>query len=410
VNLIAASFGYERSIVLDEIIKQAVICVKGSEEHGRYIGTVQLYDDVNKELTINSVYPKEFLDEVVSRGGPVRPLTDPASQKIGIVGRSIVSKEPQLVPDVSEHLDYIQCDPKIKSQLTVPLIDDDKVLGVLSIESTRLNAFDEQDGKTLEALAKHIVIALKNSDQFLELRRTKGMVGSRTALAWMGMASSTWLHDIAKHASNIANLVMLLRRNLERASLSEKDRQIIEEKFARIEFQSEQIQMRPITSPLSTDQGVTTVGLNEFVANQVDKLSEHSPYSGVAFETYLRADRDTVRCNPEWLGQALKILIDNAAQAMEDSPIQMLTVRTQSSQSQFELRIIDTGRGIPKEILETLLSAPVQKKPSSRGFGVGLLIAQAIIETYGGAIEIEQTDSEGTTFLVTLPLAQDGPM
>ncbi len=407
VNLIAASFGRERTIVLNEIIEQAVICVKGSEEHGGFIGTVQLYNEANQELSINSVYPKDVFDEVVGRGGRVRPLRDLASDKIGIVGRAIVDKQPQLVPDVAAHPDYIECDRRIRSQLAVPLIDDDKILGVVNIESTRLKSFDQDDLLTLQALAKHIVIALKNSDQYLELRRTKGMVGSRTALAWMGMASSTWFHDIAKHASNIANLVMLLRRNLERASLSDKDRQLIEEKFSRIEAQSLQIKKKPITSPLSSDEGVSPVPINDFISQRVRSLSERIPYNDVDFEMDLHANpQATVRCNPEWLAQALDILVDNAVQAMEESQVCLLTIKTQSFHFGVELRLSDTGRGIPEEIRERLLNAPIEKVPSSRGFGIGLLIAQVIIETYGGTIEIEQTDPEGTTFLVRLPITE----
>ena len=66
-----------------------------------------------------------------------------------------------------------------------------------------------------------------------------------------------------------------------------------------------------------------------------------------------------------------------------------------------EFRISDTGHGIPKELLKPVF----EKSFSYRGeHGRGLPIAKEIVEGFGGAIEIEKTDSTGTTVLFTVPL------
>ena len=65
-----------------------------------------------------------------------------------------------------------------------------------------------------------------------------------------------------------------------------------------------------------------------------------------------------------------------------------------------ELRVVDRGAGISEEVLNKLFIGQIE---SSKGQGVGLLIAQAIIETYNGQIEVSQTGADGTEMLVRLP-------
>lgn len=71
----------------------------------------------------------------------------------GVCGTAAQKRETQVVPDVNEFPGHIFCDGDSLSELVVPLVKDDKLLGVLDLDSPKLARFDQEDKKGLEALA-----------------------------------------------------------------------------------------------------------------------------------------------------------------------------------------------------------------------------------------------------------------
>jgi signal transduction histidine kinase len=82
--------------------------------------------------------------------------------KKGVVVKVAKTGKPMLVPDVRKSRDYVGICPGIKSELAVPILEDGRVLGVLNVESKRLNAFSEGDVVMLQILASHAVTAISN--------------------------------------------------------------------------------------------------------------------------------------------------------------------------------------------------------------------------------------------------------
>ena len=72
----------------------------------------------------------------------------------GVCGTAAQTRETQLVPDVNAFPGHIFCDGDSLSELVVPLIHGDVVIGVLDLDSPRLARFDAEDQKGLEALAR----------------------------------------------------------------------------------------------------------------------------------------------------------------------------------------------------------------------------------------------------------------
>ena len=78
----------------------------------------------------------------------------------GITVKAAKTKRPVLIPDVTKEPAYVKSLPRIRSELAVPIKIRNKVLGVINIESRRLNAFDKQDLELLEILAAHAAVAI----------------------------------------------------------------------------------------------------------------------------------------------------------------------------------------------------------------------------------------------------------
>ncbi|HHX01875.1 MAG TPA: GAF domain-containing protein [Firmicutes bacterium] len=68
----------------------------------------------------------------------------------GVCGTAVAEKRTILVPDVHEFAGHIVCDPDSRSEIVVPIISEEKVRGVLDIDSPKLNRFDDVDQNGLE--------------------------------------------------------------------------------------------------------------------------------------------------------------------------------------------------------------------------------------------------------------------
>jgi C4-dicarboxylate-specific signal transduction histidine kinase len=252
-------------------------------------------------------------------------------------------------------------------------------------------------------MADQLAIAIENARQYEELKRTQGLVGARTALAWMGMASSAWRHTIDKHAISIKEQIDLLSNDLHGLLLSDK-RPRLEERLSMIRRLAQQIGEKQITPPLSAEEGVISLPINGLIRERIKQLAENEPYRSVKFQLNLTLPNEiTVRASSEWLRRALDILIDNGVDAMVEVPHRVMTIETVQRNNQIIIRIRDTGKGIPEEGRSHLFHNPVEKRKGSKGLGMGLLMAQAIIQTYGGEIDIESTGRTGTTMFICLP-------
>ena len=80
----------------------------------------------------------------------------------GVCGTSARDRKTLVVPDVNKFSGHIYCDPDSKSEIVVPLICDGKLLGVLDVDSSSLNAFDEIDRGYLERIADIISHGMKS--------------------------------------------------------------------------------------------------------------------------------------------------------------------------------------------------------------------------------------------------------
>jgi len=101
----------------------------------------------------------------------------------GIVGAAAQSKQTLLVSDVSKDSRYIPVNPETKSELAVPLIYKDNVIGVLDLEHTRRGFFTEDHKRTITTLAAQLAIALENARLYEEVARQERRLERDLALA-----------------------------------------------------------------------------------------------------------------------------------------------------------------------------------------------------------------------------------
>lgn len=101
----------------------------------------------------------------------------------GLVGTAAESKLAVLVPDVSKDPRYLQANPETRSELAVPLIYKNKVIGVLDLEHTRRGFFTEEHKRTMTTLAAQIAIAIENARLYEEIERQERRLERDLSLA-----------------------------------------------------------------------------------------------------------------------------------------------------------------------------------------------------------------------------------
>src|SRR5579872_6628745 len=81
----------------------------------------------------------------------------------GVVGAAALSREPVLVDDVRRDPRYLVALDAVRSELAVPMIVRGKLVGVIDVQSTRLNAYNEQDQSLLQLIATRVAVSIDNA-------------------------------------------------------------------------------------------------------------------------------------------------------------------------------------------------------------------------------------------------------
>jgi K+-sensing histidine kinase KdpD len=329
-----------------------------------------------------------------------------------LVYRMLRHNAPHIVEQVDAHPAFATSrftrEEAIKSCVVIPLKAGHTV-GLMFANYRTPHRFTEEELTDLRLFADMAAVAIKNARYVEELQQTKSLVVARTALAWMGMASSAWRHSIDGHALTINETGKLLQGYCKDLALDPELRARIDTGVARIISVAAKILEKPITPPLSSEEAVATVDINDLLRERLAQLWMGDDHAAVALRHELAPRPLPVRVSPEWIRRAVDIVVANAVKAVRAAPTRRLTVVTRQVSSplgdQVEIAFRDTGPGIPPALREQLFQRRIEKAEGEEGLGMGLLMAQAIVQADGGEIRVGATGPDGTTMLILLPTA-----
>ena len=101
----------------------------------------------------------------------------------GVIGSAAQMRTPLLVPDVRKDPRYIVANPEVRSELSVPLIYKGKVIGVLDLEHTRVNYYNEDHQTTLSTLAAQVAISIANARLYQRIHEEEQRLERDLAMA-----------------------------------------------------------------------------------------------------------------------------------------------------------------------------------------------------------------------------------
>jgi len=127
------------------------------------------------------------------RPGVLSQLPLDGSMK-GVTVRAATTRSSVIVPNVRTSADYVESNPKVRSEIAVPVEIEGRALGVLDVGSRKLNAFNEEDVTLLQILASHAATAISNLEKRQEIEKRSNQLGSLMRSS-AEMIHSTDLHQ-----------------------------------------------------------------------------------------------------------------------------------------------------------------------------------------------------------------------
>jgi two-component system NtrC family sensor kinase len=269
------------------------------------------------------------------------------------------------------------------------------MLSSLQTSNTQL----EEWGRTLEERVK------ERTDQLVAVQ---AQMARSEKLASIGRLAAGVAHSINNPLGGILSLSMLaqegctdppLRDDLETISKQAlRCREIVK---GLLEF-SHQAEAR-----------VTRTDVNPIVDGAVQLLERQAVFLNVTIDRRLQPDLPPVLVDPGQLQEVVTNLVVNAVDAMEDGGA--LTIETSSvhkgapgsDRPEVLIRVADTGRGIPPDVMPFLFEPFFTTKAVGKGTGLGLAIAHGVVTRAGGRIEVSSSP-KGTVFIIRLPAAAEG--
>ncbi len=154
----------------------------------------------------------------------------------------------------------------------------------------------------------------------------------------------------------------------------------------------------PVAKPQPAD-------INEIIESALSMFNGR--LDGISLHKSLAPDLPKVLADDESIRRAVANLVDNAAEATQNSVVREIEISTAlvASRDAIEITVADTGHGVTLELKEKLFLPYFSTK--KRGTGLGLAIVGRIVEDHHGSIRVEEHHPVGARFIVELPVVPE---
>jgi signal transduction histidine kinase/CheY-like chemotaxis protein len=445
---------------LDELLVRTVdiIC----DEYGFYYAAIFLLDEEGKWAVLRA-----------GRGEAGRRMLE-TGHKLEVGGNSMIGaatgwREALIALDVGK--EAVRFDnpllPLTRSEMALPLIVGDKVIGALGVQSTERAAFSEDDITSLQIMADQLAIAINNTylvrdlekahEELLRVKTFETLANATIeAIHWIGNKASPVPACVGRVREDMLRLVYAVNLLIDQES-EESQKQVLARLFR--EFEA------PFRSALSADVRQEIFDLQEMPLEKARRvLSMDSIFEDLAFigqsaklildvresligpareqkprpvmlqdvfkdtavrlgippgimEYRLAEDLPLALADSTQMSRVFANILKNALEAMAEVAERKITVEIEPDKSwrSVVVKITDNGCGIPASELDKIWVAFYTTKDASRHAGLGLSACLRIMEEMRGRIDVESEPGVGAAFTVTVPasvgeeLQVDGP-
>jgi PAS domain S-box-containing protein len=340
-----------------------------------------------------------FDNKLSGNKGIINKMTLPIGK--GIVGYVAKTGNSEIIDDTSKDKRYILDDAVRLSEITIPIISDGQVIGIIDAEHEDKNYFKEEHINTLEGIAnlvvlqfksalnlrKRKIVEIKNRELLIKLKKSNEKLQEYAHIVSHDLKSplrsiaalTSWIktdnidvynEESLKHFENLEitleTMDYLISDVLKYASL---DAKVLEAKPVKLDFL-----VRKLINVLYVPENISINILNKLPIIKGDKTKFQQLFQNL-------------------IGNAIKF---------SNKEKGFINIDVEDYNSFYKFSIKDNGIGIRKKHFETIFKMFQSLEKSKKSTGIGLSIVKKIVHIYKGEIWLESKIEEGTTFYFTI--------
>jgi signal transduction histidine kinase/ActR/RegA family two-component response regulator len=365
---------------------------------------ISLYESGTQTITCafaysdGSVYPTDKFE-------PLKLGAGPQSECIRTARPLIIDNIAKRHPTSFRYVGETNSNPV--SIIYVPMMAQEKVIGVIQAQSVREGAYTEEDVPMLSIIANQAASAIQNARLYLQA------VEGRQAMERANQIKDEFFAILSHELRTPLTPILGWTKILSRLSPDDQDTRAhalsVIERNAKLQTQlvNDLLDMSRIESGKLSIY-VQPTNLNTAVKEAIESIRSEADQRGIILESNLASDETMVLADPARLGQVINNLLINAIKFTDkDGRVSVSTERTGDSGI---VKVSDTGMGIPQDFLPHIFERFRQADSSTRrrhgGLGLGLSIVKSLVDMHGGQVNVHSEGTgQGSTFTVQLPLA-----
>jgi len=363
-------------------------------------GLVRGFNEMTRELESNSreLDARRRFTEAILESIPTGVISVSSDGRIQRVNRALK----QIFPD--EQLTHATRLEDLFSR------EDTAEIRYLMKRARRTGMASRQMELRSERQTRHLSITVSALEErvrsgfVIVLEDTSDLLRAQKAAAWNEVARRV-AHEIRNPLTPIALSAERIARQLERAAAPPDVVRIVKdctdtianevESVKNLVNEFSQFARFPAAQPVRCD-------LNEVVESALAVFTGR--LDGIELRADLTVGLPAVNVDKEQFKRVIVNLVDNAAEAMQDSPVKRIWIATRAGVAEtVELTVSDTGCGVTAEDKEKLFLPYFSTK--GRGTGLGLAIANHILSEHNAHIRAEDNLPAGTRFILEIPAA-----
>jgi signal transduction histidine kinase len=359
--------------------------------------SILLYDEATQKLHFAAATGSD----------PKKLAKIPVPKDRSIAGAVFRENTPILVADVQDdprHYDLVSDEVNFKARnlLGVPMRIRDRVTGVLEALNKKEGNFDKDDADILSIIASQAAVAIHNARQMQALQNAYGEIQHTDEMKtrFLSLAS----HELRTPLQQILGYASLLKQSTDDTVTDAAARVVDAAHHMKDIIDSmtnlELIRLGQLNSEFK-QMPIQTI-LEKALQGKLAGIKQH----GHQMEWLVPMQPMVVNADPEKLTQVFSAILDNAIRFTPDGG--RISVAAEQKSATVVVRISDTGLGIPSTELSNIFKEFFQVEHhltrTYGGLGLGLSVAQGIIQLHGGKIWAESAgENLGTTIVVQLP-------
>jgi signal transduction histidine kinase len=362
---------------------------------GAECGSLFIFDSGREELVLNSFYNSGNID--------IHGLR----QKIGegVSGKVAATKMPILVKDINKDGRFRRNGfghYRTGSFISIPLYTSAGLLGLINLaDKSNGEAFSEKDLEFAVVISRYACLTIDSFASCAGLKQEKEALDKQKLLlekyASVGKLAAGVVHEINNPLDGVIRYANILLEQIEHSSVAREYLLEVKNGLSRIANITKSL--LDFSHQINSHQNKRYVDLRLVIDEAID----------VTLEDIRNQNIHICKKHREGLPKILDLgishvvtnLIKNAMDAMAGAGT--LEVATDMLNSHVEIKIKDSGMGIPEEIKEQIFEPFFTTKTVGKGTGLGLSICQEIIHKYAGNIDVESIPGQGTVFTVLIP-------